>query len=167
MDCAAGTMVGMATVELRAMTPAEYEAFMARAIGEYAEDKARAGDFDPETAYEESRAECDRLLPDGLDTAGHLLLTAVDGGTAVGLLWLALPGVQRRSAWVFDIRVDEEHRGRGYGRAIMLAGERVLVERGVGELGLNVFGDNTVARHLYESLGFRVTAQQMAKPLGG
>lgn len=39
------------------------------------------------------------------------------------------------------------------------------VRRGVAELGLNVFGSNATARHLYESLGFQVTSQQMAKPL--
>lgn len=155
----------MATVELRAMTPDEYDVFVARAIREYAEDKARAGFFAPETAYEESKAEFDTLLPDGVDTANHLLLTAVDGDARVGVLWLALPDGKRRAAWVYDVRVEEDCRGHGYGRSIMLAGERTLVERGVDTLELNVFGDNAVARHLYDSLGFRVTAQQMAKRL--
>ena len=34
-------------------------------------------------------------------------------------------------------------------------------------LGLNVFGHNRAAIALYESAGYAVTAQQMAKPLGG
>jgi predicted GNAT family acetyltransferase len=31
---------------------------------------------------------------------------------------------------------------------------------------LNVFGPNTVARHLYESVGYQTRAVQMFKPLG-
>jgi ribosomal protein S18 acetylase RimI-like enzyme len=38
-------------------------------------------------------------------------------------------------------------------------------ERGATHLGLDVFGDNHGASALYDSLGFTVTAQQMALPL--
>ncbi len=38
--------------------------------------------------------------------------------------------------------------------------------RGVGSLGLNVFGSNEAARRLYESAGYAVTTQQMQKRLG-
>ena len=38
-----------------------------------------------------------------------------------------------------------------------------LAQLKVPELGLNVFGTNTVAIGLYRSLGFEVTSQQMAK----
>lgn len=41
--------------------------------------------------------------------------------------------------------------------------EAELTHLGVPELGLNVFGTNTVAIGLYRSLGFEVTSQQMAK----
>ena len=37
--------------------------------------------------------------------------------------------------------------------------------RGMTSLGLNVHGQNTVARSLYDSLGYGVTALQMKKPL--
>ena len=37
--------------------------------------------------------------------------------------------------------------------------------RGMTSLGLNVHGQNTVARSLYDSLGYDVTALQMKKPL--
>ena len=39
--------------------------------------------------------------------------------------------------------------------------------RGAGHdlVGLNVHGQNTVARGLYDSLGYQVTAQQMKKVL--
>ena len=149
------------------MTAEEYGVFLGRAVAEYAEDKARAGAWRAEEALERSRAEFEQLLPDGLATPGQLLFTAYDGDDAVGLLWLSLPAEARPAAWVFDVWVEPAARDRGYGRAIMLAGERELVKHGVGELALNVFGDNARARHLYESLGYRVTAQQMSKSLSG
>jgi ribosomal protein S18 acetylase RimI-like enzyme len=79
----------------------------------------------------------------------------------------ALPGAPGRpnSAWVFDIEIDEAYRGKGYGRGLMEAAERELIGRGVTRLALNVFGYNTPAVKLYESLGFTVMSQQMAKPL--
>lgn len=53
---------------------------------------------------------------------------------------------------------------RGLTRMIQLI-EAELTQFGVPELGLNVFGTNTVAIGLYRGLGFEVTSQQMAKRL--
>ncbi len=148
------------------MTTEEYEEFVERSVREYADDKLRSGEYAAETALQQSAAEFDKLLPDGLATPDTLLFTAEGpDGAAVGLLWLALPSGRRRQAFVFELWVGPDQRGRGYGRAIMLAGEQELAERGVGELGLNVFGHNPVAIGLYESLGYQVTTQQMSKKI--
>lgn len=155
-------------VDLRPMTPAEYDQFMERSVREYAEDKVKSGEYPPESAVERSRAEFEQLLPDGLDSPDQLLFSAMEAGAPptgrpVGLLWLALPGVKRRMSWVYELWVEPDVRAQGYGRAIMLAGERELAARGITELGLNVFGHNPAAVGLYRSLGYEVTAQQMAK----
>jgi len=149
------------------MTAEQYEGFVERAIREYADDKARTGQVREADALEQSRAEFQQLLPDGLASPGQVLFTAYDGADAVGLLWLGLPDERRATAWVYDVWVEPAARDKGYGRSIMVAGERELLSRGIEELGLNVFGDNARARHLYESLGYRVTAQQMSKRLIG
>ena len=47
----------------------------------------------------------------------------------------------------------------------MQLGEDVARSAGAIRMGLNVFGSNVVARGLYESLGYEVTALQMSKPL--
>jgi GNAT superfamily N-acetyltransferase len=152
-----------ATVVLRAMTEPEYEQFTIRVVGDYARQIVDAGEVLPETAEEQARDETEGLLPDGVGTTNMLLLTAFDDDRPVGSLWLALPSGRRTVAWVFMVLVDAAERGRGYGRAIMLAAEQELASRGIHELGLNVFGHNTVARKLYEDLGYEITAQQMAK----
>jgi ribosomal protein S18 acetylase RimI-like enzyme len=68
-------------------------------------------------------------------------------------------------AWVNYVHVDEEFRGRSYGRRAMLLAEEEATARGMTSVGLNVLGNNTVARDLYDSLGYQVTAQQMKKVL--
>ena len=68
-------------------------------------------------------------------------------------------------AWVFEVEVEAPFRGRGYGRAAMRRAEDEARARGMTSLGLNVHGHNVVARSLYESLGYDVTAMQMKKPV--
>jgi len=68
-------------------------------------------------------------------------------------------------AWVNNVEVDEEFRGHGYGRRAMMLAEREAAARGMSSVGLNVHGQNAVARGLYDSLGYQVTAQQMKKVL--
>ena len=84
---------------------------------------------------------------------------------AVGWLWLGVPGPEPDPlmAWVFEIEIEAAFRGRGYGRAAMRLAEDEARLRGMTSLGLNVHGQNTVARSLYESLGYEVTAMQMKK----
>jgi len=118
----------------------------------------------------EAEAEAERdvatQLPRGPATRGQLLRKALADGTEVGWIWLSLPGTTLPElAWISDVEVDPPFRGRGYAGAIITAAEAELIERGVPGLGLNVFGDNATARHLYERLGYRVTAQQYSRPL--
>jgi ribosomal protein S18 acetylase RimI-like enzyme len=89
------------------------------------------------------------------------------GERPVGWLWLAVPdpGGDPAMTWVNNVEVDEEFRGRGYGRQAMLLAEREAAARGMTSVGLNVHGQNTVARGLYDSLGYQVTTQQMKKVL--
>jgi ribosomal protein S18 acetylase RimI-like enzyme len=148
------------------MTAQEYDAWRPGAIEAYAAGHADAGSRPAETSLEQARKEFDELLPDGVDTAEHHLLVAMDEGTRAGVLWLNVPPPPQRTAFVFDVEVDETLRGKGYGRAIMLAAEAYVRERGCSTLRLHVFGSNTVARSLYESLGYETTNVMMAKRIG-
>jgi len=84
------------------------------------------------------------------------------------VLWLGLthPRGKGDCAFVYDIEVDEAHRGLGYGRVLLAAAEEAVRSRGVGALELNVFGDNARAIRLYASSGYHVVTQQMRKALG-
>jgi GNAT superfamily N-acetyltransferase len=80
--------------------------------------------------------------------------------------WVANSIARYADSFVYDIEMDETQRGKGYGRATMLAGEVAARELGATTMGLNVFGFNTAAINLYTSLGCTVSSQNMMKTLG-
>ena len=67
--------------------------------------------------------------------------------------------------FIYDVEIDEAHRGKGYGRAAMELAEEQARALGIGRIELNVFGGNEVARKLYLSLGYVETSVQMGKDL--
>ncbi|MFJ4342055.1 GNAT family N-acetyltransferase [Streptomyces sp. NPDC088915] len=153
-------------VEVRPMTGAEYEEWAVRAREGFARDWTERG-----VPEDQARAKAENshrtLLPGGLATPGAAFHVLVRDGRSAGVLWTGRTELEpgRSAAYVYDIEVDEEQRGRGYGRALMLLAERVAREAGETLLGLHVFADNTPAVRLYESLGYRTTHVNGAKPL--
>lgn len=157
--------VSVTQVKLRSMTRAEYDAWSPRAIAEYANDHVRAMSMPQDRAQEMAEEQFVDLLPDGPATAEHHLLVPEIDGASIGSLWLHLPvDSDNRMAFVFDVEVTQVLRGRGFGRAVMIAAEDYARARGAASMRLHVFGDNVAARGLYESLGFTVTNVMMAKP---
>ncbi|MER6995833.1 GNAT family N-acetyltransferase [Streptomyces sp. NPDC000410] len=153
-------------VEGRAMTEAEFEAWRVTAVESYAQDWITRG-VPQENARAMSEAAHRALLPDGFATRGSWLNILVAEGAAVGHVWVAEREVRpgERGAYVYDVEVAEEYRGRGYGRALMLLAERVAAAAGAPVLGLQVFAGNTPAINLYESLGHRTAHVNVFKHL--
>lgn len=158
----------MEEFRLRPMTIAEFNTYRARLVPEYAADHVEAGDWDPAEAEAIAARQVDDLLPAGLQTAGMLMLVAQNGEHEnVGHVWIALDRPRPGAAWIYDIEIRPEHRGRGYGRMLLQAAEEQAGQRGATAMGLHVFGVNAVARKLYESAGYETTSLVMRKPLGG
>ena len=132
---------------------------------DYADQMVELGGLDPEVARAKADDDLAALLPVAglLDT--HTLTVAEEFGHRVGIIWIGPSRDKRAGPWINDIAVDVKHRGRGFGRALMLEAERQVRAAGGTHLGLNVFGGNTAAIALYTSLGYRVDAQQMSKQL--
>jgi ribosomal protein S18 acetylase RimI-like enzyme len=156
----------MTVLRLRPVTAAEFDAWRARLIPGYAADKVRAGDWSEAEAESNATEQTDSLLPAGAETPGMLLLAAeTTEGERVGVVWVALNRDRPGAAWIYDIEVHPQHRGKGYGRALLQAAEHYSARHGATEIGLNVFGPNAVARSLYESSGYEITAINMRKRL--
>jgi ribosomal protein S18 acetylase RimI-like enzyme len=148
------------------MTSGEYPSFVADSKAGYAHDIEVHGGQTRDAALVKAEADFAAILPLGLETPGHAIFVVEADGAAVGRLWLAERQIGgRQSLFIYDISIDPERQGRGYGRAAMGLAEEEARRRGMGRIELNVFGGNEVARGLYRSLGYVETSVQMAKTL--
>ncbi|KUF14101.1 MULTISPECIES: GNAT family N-acetyltransferase [Streptomyces] len=148
-------------VRARAMTPEEFTPWAEHSVRSYAKDWADRG-VPEEQARAKAAADYETLLAEGLATPGNRLSVLLHDGTAVGTLWLA---ESDGHAFVYDVEVGPEHRGRGHGRSLMLLAEQQCLEAGKDRIGLHVFAGNTPALRLYESLGYETTEYALYKPL--
>jgi GNAT superfamily N-acetyltransferase len=151
-------------VQLRPMRDDEYSAWLPQVRDGYARSMIEEGGFAPEGAREKAAADTESLFPGGRPSAKQFVFVIEADGEPVGELWLA----ERRDMgqmcfWVYDVHVDEAHRGRGYGKTAMLFAEEEARRRGLARVALNVFGGNEVARRLYRSLGYEENAVAMSK----
>ena len=148
------------------MTESEFEAYLEKAVPEYAADKAIAGDWSEQEALERSRESYQHLLPHGVKTQdNHLFrIKLEESGDNIGMVWMKHE-THRLHGFIFDISLDEIQRGKGYGKQALLALEEFAKELGIRTLALHVFAYNTAAMHLYKGLGYEVTSQNMTKKL--
>ena len=81
----------------------------------------------------------------------------------------------RKGLYLEDLFVKPEHRGRGYGKALLLATARIAHQRNCGRFEWMVLDWNTPSIRFYESLGakrldewrlFRVTGEALEKLAG-
>ena len=155
-------------VRVRPMQPDEYPAWVAASKAGYANDITTHGGLPADVAGRKAEADFANILPEGLQTPGHVFFIVEAGGEPVGYLWLAEREQHgQRTLFVYEIEIHEGHRGKGYGRAAMLLAEDEALARGLDQVQLNVFGGNEVARGLYRSLGYIENAVLMTKQLGG
>ena len=146
-------------VSLRPVTADELPAFLAVHADRYAEDMVDNAGLTPEAA----RAKADRdlaLVEDALKLA-----VDVDGRT-VGRVVVGFDAFATRGlAFLYEIVLDEDVRGRGLGRETLRAVEEEARAHGMARIQLNVFGGNTVARSLYRSEGYDELSVSMGKAL--
>lgn len=155
----------MATVSLAPMSAERYVTWHAYSVAGYAEENVKSGRWTQDEALSKSEADFKALLPDGLDSAGNQLWSVLDAaGDEVGILWIATdrkPG----NAFIYDIEMNPDRRGEGFGTATMLALEDWCRANGISSIGLHVFGHNEGAWRLYRRLGYVETNVQMEKHL--
>lgn len=155
-------------IRLVPMKETEYQAFLDLAIREYAEDRVRAGNWQAQGALERSAQDFQKFLPAGVATKDNYLYDIVDEalGTTVGVIWLAriMQGAHP-IVFIYDFRIEEPFRRKGYGEQAMRAAEEHTKALGSDTIALHVFGHNHAARALYEKTGYEITNINMAKKL--
>ena len=139
---------------------------MQASIRGYAESNVESGRWDASDAMEKSERSFERDLPDGLATPNHFIFELFVDDDYVGYLWVfveledAVP-----NAYIYDIEILSEQRGKGFGKQAMQVLEAWRKERNIQRTGLNVFAFNRTAISLYEGLGFQTTNFKMQKDL--
>ena len=161
-------------ISLVPLSTTERAEFLELQVEEFAREKILAGHWTEREARKNSRKSISRLTGADPLARGHRFLKGVDvDGVRMGWIWIGPPPSPldvERSQWLYQITVEESLRGRGFGRAMLTALERLLAHEGVDALYLNVFAWNHAARSLYDSMGYETvlespTDAQMRKRL--
>ena len=150
------------------MTSAEIEAYVARSRQVCIDERVTLGRQDRREAEGIEARQFAEYFPGGQPAQDHCLLTARDAanGDPVGILWLfERTSASGTFAFIYDVEVRKGLRSQGWGKGLMAYAEQWARKRGAHEIGLNVFGGNSVARGLYGSLGYHERSVTMAKPL--
>jgi ribosomal protein S18 acetylase RimI-like enzyme len=150
------------------MTKDEFAAWLPWAIEEYAGEDVEHKRVEPSRARDNMTAFVESAFPRGPGTEGHRLSIVEDAGSGerVGYTWWGERDLDAGpAAWIYDVYIDESHRGRGYGRGLMDAVEAQVREAGLARMELHVWVDNDRAISLYRSLGFVPAGMEMFKPL--
>jgi ribosomal protein S18 acetylase RimI-like enzyme len=151
-----------AVVALRPLREDEYREWDAAHRREYERGLVDFAGMERDAARAKVERDVAGVLPEGLATTGTWIWAVEADGRPVGSVFLGLRGAD---AWLYDITIHEPERGRGYGRAAMLALEEELRVLGHDSVALNVWGGNEVARGLYRSLGYLEESVHMRKRL--
>lgn len=144
----------------------KFSAWREQSVEGYASDLIETGQSaeDAQRHAAESMAE---EFPENAPTPHNAVFDVIDdAGVRVGYVWVGRDtSGDPKSWWVWDIVVEPEFRGKGFGRTTMQLAEEYARSQGATTLSLSVFGFNHAAKGLYESLGYEVTTVKMRKTL--
>nr|WP_321524211.1 GNAT family N-acetyltransferase [uncultured Cohaesibacter sp.] len=156
-----------AIVKLVPFEECDFQSWFDHCTEEYAKDKQKTFGCSLEAARAFAQSSMQQALPDKLQTSNNHLFMVTDlKGNRVGTIWFAVQSqFDQKSAFIYDIEIEETMRGRGYGRAAMQALEDVATGMSLSSIGLHVFAFNERALALYRSQDFEVTDYTMRKKI--
>ena len=130
------------------MTETEFASWRDIAIDQHGAQLSRAAGKYLDAAVEESRVLLSNVLPNGLRTDGMSLFAITEGDARIGWMWLGASPSDPAAGFVFDIIIEAEARGRGYGRAAMLAAEQFFRSQGKARVAQRLRRERHGARPL-------------------
>lgn len=151
---------------LRPMTNDIFAKYINKSIKKYANEHVKAGNWIKEDSLERAEKEFKKLLPEGLKTKKHYLFSVTHEKNNIGVLWLNIYiNNNIKQAFIYDIELEEEYQGKGYGKQTMNLLDKYLKENDVDSVQLHVFAHNERAVSLYKKMGYKFTDFMMIKYL--
>jgi len=149
---------------------ASYALWREHSIKVFAAEKVDAGTWAADGAEAKAEASLTSVLTAEQHTAGNAVRRVVFADRAadtVGWFWVgpASRDTKPGTGWLYDIEIVPAHRGQGLGREVMALAEAEARRLGYARLGLHVFAQNPVSRHLYEACGYGLTDLLYCKDL--
>ena len=156
-------------LDLIPITEDEFSAFFETVAESHAHDNVVAGRWTSTEAMALAREETSRLLPSNEKTPNNHIFVLQDSNlkVEVGYLWFGdTTRAGRKIAFMFQLYIHPQCRGKGYGREAMTAFEKEALSRDFNALSLHVFATNGDAHRLYQSMGYSASSITMRKDLG-
>ncbi len=152
-------------VHFEYMKKDEFPRYWKYSVESWITDMQKAGLLKEEITYEEAEEQVKKFLPEGTETPGHHIMHIIHAEERVGDIWFEIRERGVKEAYLWDIVINKEHRGKGYGRKSMTELEGFVKNAGAKRISLNVFGFNSIARNLYITSGYHDAAITMMKYL--
>ena len=144
-------------LELKPMNQDIYNNYIKNAIQQYASELSKSRGIDIDEAIQLTNNEFDALLPDGLKSKNQFLYKIInDENENIGIMWFSTESNHGdNEAFLYDIEINKEYRGKGYGRESMKLLESKIKEFNLGSICLHVFLRNEIACTLYNKIGYQ------------
>jgi GNAT superfamily N-acetyltransferase len=150
---------------LRAMTDGEVGEFLRRLTAGLIADLTAAGIGERE-AVTMADLQVAATFPDGRPPPQHHVCCLVHDDREVGHVWYGPdPAGMDGGWWLYELEVDQAHRGKGIGTDAVAFVEDEVRRQGGTSIGLRVFDHNIAARRTYERAGYRPISTWMRKVL--
>ena len=98
---------------------------------------------------------------------GHYVTVALNAGEVAGWIWYAVDGARggEETCQVVRIAAARQRQRTGVGRALLAHAQAVLAARDCTRVRLTLAGEDEGTRAFLTSLGYRVDAMTMQRPL--
>ena len=149
------------------MNQDDFAVFKTRSIHNVAVQRMEDFGEHLEAATTQARKIFNEHLPDGLKTTDHFFYQIKNSQLeALGYLWYGSRTQDgQKKMFIYDIFVEENLRGKGYGKQMLQWLEKETEKLKFQEISLRVLAYNHRARELYESMGFEMTNIYMSKKI--
>ena len=151
------------SVRLRTMTSEEYHKFQEMSIASEVQDRMHIERISYETAHKQVTEEFSRMLPDGLFTKDHNLLSVENSfdKRVVGFIWTLYEKYGNvRQCFICDFQIFEQERRKRYGSEVLHLMEQVALDAGCSESVLYVADHNHIAGNFYLKCGYHFLRKQ-------